>query len=127
MKCKKLKGLDGSLDTAWSLLVKLRAGNKCEYCMKTRTIQSHHVYTRSKRSTRWDVRNGCCLCAFHHTLSSSFSAHKSPYEFFQWIIGVRGQNWFDSLRLRSNTISKLHDFEKKILLKELQDEIKTYE
>jgi hypothetical protein len=27
---KKLKGVDGKLDTAWSKLVKLRAGMKCE-------------------------------------------------------------------------------------------------
>ena len=38
MKIKRKKGIDGKLDTAWSKLVKLRAGNRCEYC-KTTTKQ----------------------------------------------------------------------------------------
>ena len=46
---KKLKGIDGKLDNAWSELVKLRSGMKCEYCGKTTHWNSHHIYSRSKR------------------------------------------------------------------------------
>lgn len=125
MKIKQKKGIDKSLDTAWSLLVKLKAGMKCEIpnCHKT-TLNSHHIYSRSKKSTRWHVPNGICLCVGHHTFSSKFSAHKTPTEFTEWLIKYRGNDFMDRLRLRANATSKLHIFEKDLLLQELLKEIK---
>jgi len=122
---KKLKGIDGKLDTAWSLLVKLRAGMKCEIqgCGK-KVLNSHHIYSRSKRSTRWHPENGICLCVGHHTFSSSFSAHKTPLEFIRWLDEYKGGRYMDNLMIRANTVSKLHKFEKELLLKELNEEIK---
>lgn len=122
---KKLKGIDGKLDDAWALLVKLKAGMQCEYCGKEAYIngngrkvgmQAHHIYSRSKRSTRWLTINGCSLCPSHHVLSSGFSAHKTPTEFTMWIMNKRGEEWFDELTLKANTIEKLHKFEKEELL-----------
>ena len=124
---KKLKGIDGKLDDAWSLLVKLRAGNKCEYCGKTTHLNSHHIYSRSKRSTRWYVPNGISLCVGHHVFSSGFSAHKTPLSFIDWLKEYRGEDFLFNLRLRANGISKLCKFEKEMILTELQTEIKTYE
>jgi len=125
---KKLKGIDGKLDTAWSLLVKLRAGMKCEIqgCNKP-VLNSHHIYSRSKKSTRWHPQNGICLCVGHHTFSSSFSAHKTPLEFIRWLDEYKGMDYMDRLMIRANTVSKLHKFEKEILLKELTKEIESYE
>jgi hypothetical protein len=120
---KKLKGVDGRLDTAWSELVKLRAGMICEYCGNMSYLNSHHVFTRKNRATRWDVKNGMALCPTHHTLGTKFSAHGTPTIFTEWIINERGENWHTLLRIRANSISKLHPFEKEILLKELNKEI----
>lgn len=120
---KQSKGIDKKLDDAWSLLVKLRAGMKCEYCGKTSYLNSHHIYSRSKKSTRWDVQNGVCLCVGHHKFSSRFSAHKTPLEFIDWLINKKGDDFVTRLRIKSNTASKLHKFEKEILLKELNKEI----
>jgi hypothetical protein len=127
MKIKNSKGIDKRLDDAWSLLVKLKAGNKCEVCGKRNNLNSHHVYSRSKKSTRWYVPNGICLCVGCHVFSSKFSFHKTPIEATEWLINYRGQNYIDNLRLRAYSISKLHVFEKELLLKELQKEIKQYE
>ena len=124
---KKLKGIDGKLDDAWSLLVKLRAGMKCEVCRKTSPLNSHHIYSRSKRSVRWDPKNGVCLCVGHHTFRSDFSAHLTPTEFTIWLYEEKGKGFMNNLRIKANTISKLHKFEKEILLKELKDEIKSFE
>lgn len=121
---KKLKGVDGKLDDAWSLLVKLKAGMKCEYCGKTSYLNSHHIFSRSKRSTRWLTDNGICLCAGHHVLSSTFSAHKTPLEFVDWLNNRKGTSYIDRLRIKANTTSKLHKFEKEILLEVLLKEIK---
>lgn len=125
MKVKK--GIDGKLDKAWSKLVKLRAGMKCEIptCGKP-VLNSHHIYSRSKKSTRWHPQNGVCLCVGHHTFSSSFSAHKTPLEFIRWLDNYKGKDYMDRLMIRANTISKLHKFEKELLLKELNKEINDY-
>lgn len=115
--------IDKKLDDAWSLLVKLKAGNRCEYCGKQSPLNSHHVYSRSKKSTRWAVSNGVCLCVGHHTFSSSFSAHKTPTEFTEWIKQKRGACWFDSLRLSAHKTMKWTNWEKKIVLKDLMEQI----
>jgi len=114
-----MKGIEKKLDDAWSLAVKKAAGMKCEYCGRIDTLNSHHVYSRSKLSTRWDIMNGVCLCVSHHTFSSTFSAHKTPLEFTEWIIDKRGEEWFIELRHKANSTVKLHKFEKEELLKTL--------
>lgn len=119
-----MKGIDKKLDDAWSLLVKIVAGYKCEYCGKTSPLNSHHVYSRSKLSTRWFIDNGVCLCVGHHTFSSTFSAHKTPTEFTEWIIDKKGREWYDNLRLMANKTMKLHLHEKQEILEFLQSEIK---
>jgi len=124
---KKKSGVDGKLDDAWSKLVKLRAGMKCEYCGKTSYLNSHHIYSRSKKSVRWDAMNGICLCVGHHTFSSKFSAHKTPLEFTDWLINKKGQSFVDTLRIKANQTSKLHSFEKEILLGELNRQIQILE
>lgn len=120
-----MKPLDKALDNLWSELVKLKANNKCEVCGKTRNLNSHHVYSRAKRSVRWSVENGYTLCVGCH-IGLKFSAHKTPNDFAEWSKRDRGQSWFDLLAAKAHQISKLHPFEKELLKKELQKEIKYY-
>jgi hypothetical protein len=117
------KGIDKKLDDAWSLLVKLRAGMKCEYCGKETHLNSHHIYSRSKKSTRWDTENGICLCVAHHVFSSGFSAHKTPLEFIDWLKTYKNVEQIDNLKLKANSTVKFMKFEKDQLLEELQKEI----
>ena len=124
---KKRKGIDGKLDIAWSRLVKYEYDGKCAYCGKTTHLNSHHIYSRSKKSTRWDLLNGICLCVGHHTFSSTFSAHKTPLEFIEWLTKYKGQDYIDKLRLRANHTVKWMKHEKEELLEELQNKIKEYE
>ena len=123
---KKLKGIDGKLDTAWSLLVKLKAGMKCEIkgCTHKPTLNSHHVFSRKNRSTRWDVNNGICLCVGHHTMSSKKSAHGNPIWFTYWLEEYKGSDFIDELSIKAHTITKWSKFDKEDLLKELNEEIK---
>lgn len=118
-----MKAVDLDLDNAWSELVKLRAGKKCEVCGKPDSLNSHHIYSRSKRSVRWDVMNGICLCVGHH-IGNKFSAHKTPNDFTYWLEKKRGQHFMDLLSAKAHRQSKLMDFEKELLLKELKAEIK---
>jgi len=123
---KRLKGIDGKLDEAWSKLVKLEANNKCEVCGKTTTLNSHHIFSRSNRSVRWDETNGVCLCVAHHTFGA-WSAHKSPLEFIYWLEDVYGKEYIQELRYKANKSKKWSKFEKEELLGELLDKIKKYE
>lgn len=124
MITKQATGIDKQLDDAWSLLVKIKADNMCEYCYKQTPLNSHHVYSRSKKSTRWSLSNGVCLCVGHHTFSSTFSAHKTPTEFTEWVLKKRGEKWFNSLRLDAHKTVKWSAFEKSILLEDLKNQIK---
>ena len=122
------KKLDDSLDKLWSLLVKHRANWRCEYCgSREKMLNSHHIYSRSNRSTRWDLENGVCLCVGHHTFSTKFSAHKTPTEFTEWLYKEKGEAWMSDLRVKAHAIAKLKPFEKQELLDELTELLKQYE
>jgi hypothetical protein len=109
------KGIDKRLDDAWSEAVKVLAGHKCEYCGKETHLNSHHVYSRSNRSTRWDVVNGYCLCVSHHVFGN-FSAHKSPTEFTLWMIEDRGRDWLDKLQFQAHQMVKYSKDDKEEIL-----------
>jgi len=81
--------------------------NKCAYCGKTVYLNSHHIFSRSNYSTRYDIDNGVTLCASHHILSSSFSAHKTPVEFIEWLKEKRGLEWYQELRRKAKLTCKL--------------------
>ena len=98
----KKKSLLKICDDLWSKLVKIRAWFRCEYCWKTTGLNSHHIRSRTNYSTRYNLDNGICLCQAHHTLSSQFSAHKTPIEFIEWIKEYRWEEWYDNLKLESN-------------------------
>ena len=126
---KKLKGVDGKLDTAWSLLVKLEAGMICEIenCQHKPTLNSHHIFTRNNKSTRWDTANGVCLCIGHHTFSSKFSAHQTPTEFTYWLHEKYGDLFMEELSQKAHGTKKWTEYEKQELLLELNEKIKYYQ
>ena len=92
-------------DNLWSELVKIKAGFGCEYCGNRQYLNSHHIFSRSNRSTRWDDKNGIALCPSHHTLGN-FSAHKAPLEFAEWLKEKRGEVWYNDLRRKAASVYK---------------------
>ena len=125
---KKLKGIEGKLDTAWSELVKLEAGYKCEIedCQHKPTLNSHHIFTRSNKATRWDTANGVCLCVGHHTFSSKFSAHQTPTEFTYWLHKKYGDVFMNELSQKAHSTAKFTKQDKEELLEELNNKIILY-
>jgi len=123
---KQKKGVDGKLDKAWSKLVKLRAGMKCEIqgCKHKPTLNSHHIFSRKNAATRWDVNNGICLCVGHHTMSSKFSAHGNSIAFTYWLEEYKGSDFIDELSDKAHSVKKWFKFEKEELLEELNKQIK---
>ena len=102
---KSTKGSARVLDKLWAELVRQRAMSKCEYCGKTSPLNSHHLFSRSNKSVRWDLENGMCLCVGHHAFGV-FSAHKAPIEFSEWVKEKRGLEWFEKLRAPAMQIKK---------------------
>ncbi len=123
------KRLEKECMDLWQKCVKARAGYKCEYwgCNKTEYLNAHHIFSRSRNSTKYDIQNGMCLCSGHHSLQID-SAHKDP-EFLKKVLGeidgfkpLRSQTWYQMLRLRAYTPAKLDlKMEKLYLEKELEN------
>lgn len=85
MKIKK-KTVKNRLDKLWSKMI--RDCDKCAICGVTsfeKQLHPHHIIGRMRLRTRWDIKNGICLCASHHTLGK-LSAHADPLWFNNWLI-----------------------------------------
>lgn len=131
-----MKGIQKKLDDIWREIVKLQwhkrigkdvcavpgCGNKGTNC--------HHIFTRIKRSTRWEPLNGIVLCAGHHTMNIP-SAHKlppnNPNWFKDYVLHVYlRQTELDWLEAQSKILTywKEPDLEKKLKeLRELRDKL----
>jgi 5-methylcytosine-specific restriction endonuclease McrA len=108
-------------DIKFSLLVRLRAKGRCEYCLKIkdiRDLQCSHFHGRRKASVRHDLDNASALCfACHLHLTENPLTHT---EFFKKRLGDK----FDLLTLRANTPGKP---DMKLLNLFLEQEIKKYD
>lgn len=126
IKHRTLKSVNKRLDEAWSLLVKIKANFKCEYCGSEQALNSHHIYSRAKVSTRWHIPNGICLCVNHHTFSNKFSAHRTPLEFTEWLEMTKGIDFIESLKFEAKKRVNLDIYDRIELLEKLKAEIKIY-
>ena len=106
-KRNKKKTLENKLDKLWAEAVKIKANYRCECCGKSNVLlNSHHIFTRSRKATRFELDNGCCLCVGCHTFSSKLSAHKTPVEFTHWLEKTKGKKWLKTLQDMSNEVYK---------------------
>lgn len=108
-------------DKLWSDIVKIEWWNKCAYCWKTEYLNSHHLFTRSRRATRWDIMNWICLCSGCHTLSSEFSAHQTSLEFFLWLEEKFWREWIEIRKNKSLQIYKTSSEDLQNIIKDLQN------
>ena len=116
---KKLK--EGACDRLWSNIVRINAGFACEHCGKQGKVDAHHIITRSDKNLRWDLENGICLCSGCHTLSSKFSAHKTPNEFRIWLEKNFPER-YANLKFKSNVRQQKQDIN--VIYLYLQQEMK---
>lgn len=95
----------GGLDKVWSVIVKHKAGGKCEICGKTENLNSHHIIGRRNHATRWYIPNGVCLCVKHHLFGIE-SAHQNMIWFMNKMRKLRGDELLNNLLERGKTICK---------------------
>ena len=111
---KYRKKLENKLDKIWSEKVCLIG--RCECCGKTGLLHAHHLFSRSRKSTRWDINNGCCLCPGCHVFSSILSAHKAPLEFSRWLMTYKHPDFLSRVEQKSLETKKwtIEDLEKEL-------------
>jgi len=112
----------------WSKAVKIKYSYKCAYCKrsdKEARLNSHHIFSRRHKATKYDLDNGICLCVDHHKFKP-FSAHESP-EFILWMIDFIGKEKYEDLKRRANSIKKYTEMEKREILNNLKGFIKENE
>ena len=114
------------LDDIWRTVIRLRDKGIDQYklAMKKETckgVDAHHIFTRTRKTTRWDVKNGILLSAMHNYSD----AHKNPEKFRDFLRG----SWFtveeyDSLYARSQMIA--HKIDRSLIELDLLNELKKY-
>jgi predicted restriction endonuclease len=51
-------------DIIWSK--KIKEKGYCAFCGISYNLEAHHIISRKNNSTRHLLKNGICLCKFHH-------------------------------------------------------------
>ena len=77
----------------------------CQRCGAL-TTDCAHIFTRSRRSTRWDTENALGLCRACHAW-----AHAHPYFFRDFVTALIGIDRLEALYRRSLVISKDRDLD----------------
>lgn len=112
--------LNKQLDILWSKAV--RSKGYCEYCGKKPpevVLHAHHIYSRKKYSTRYDLENSVCLCTGCHL----YKAHKDIQEFSDWVCKRLGKERLDKLRTKAHKIVKYTKEDKLYMITELEQKI----
>lgn len=73
----------------------------CEKCGNFGT-DTHHVIGRGNYNLRWDIRNGCLLCASCHEFDKN-SAKNNPLDFAKWFETTRPDD-YDYLMSKKNEL-----------------------
>ena len=95
------------LDRLFSKVIRTRDGWTCQRCHKsypppTNALHCAHIFTRSKKSTRFDEANAVAWCYGCHSYMD-----RNPLEKHAWYTARFGMARLDQLRLRANLPAKL--------------------
>ena len=94
------------MDKLWSEII--RQKGYCEVCGKPNANNPHHVIGRVNHVLRWDVRNGCLLCAGCHTMNTK-SAHQDMIWFVDWFKKARPEDYEYLLKKKNGLWDKDYD------------------
>ncbi len=89
------------LDTIVSKIVRLRAKNQCQRCLKYKDfteLQTAHCWGRRKKSVRYDLDNVLGLCAYCHGYIDSEDPDAKKELFVKYL----GKKGYKQLNQRAN-------------------------
>ena len=84
------RALKKQLDAEW-LALQRRLWPRCAVS-GTSPVEIHHLITRRRLSTRWDIACGIGLSAEHHR-GSELSPHGTPKAFEEWLRLEYPEQW----------------------------------
>lgn len=103
----KMKISEKTLTRLWGQIIMKRDGYKCRVCSRIDSKNPHHIFTRSRKSTKFLLENGINLCYSHHAGSAQMSAHKTPRDFERWLLRqVFTDKQYNDLELTSRLTQK---------------------
>lgn len=110
-------------DKLFSRLVKLLAGNRCEYCGGTnKRLECSHFHSRRNKSVRFDTDNASCLCFTCHTYLGG-----NPYQHVEFFKKRLGSEKFEELNIRAEILVKRTKQDKEELTEQLKGKIRRLE
>ena len=110
--------LRDKLDKLLGIIVRQRAGYKCERCGKHTPLNTAHIFSRRNLSTRWDKDNILCLDVGCH-----FWGHQNPILFVEFVKEKLGDEKYEALKVKANEVKKWTIEELEILVEEFKREI----
>jgi hypothetical protein len=114
-----------NLDILFSKLIRLRATNTCQRCLKYipfERLQAAHCWGRRKKSVRWDINNALALCFYCHKIIDGEDPDAKKELFIKYL----GEEGYKKLGQRANW-PNLKKPDRKIIEYYLKEELKKYE
>ena len=111
------KSLTRELDKVCSLIVRQRPCDKCGEVQYDK-LQCAHIFSRTYRSTRFDLLNLLCLCQRCH-----FWGHKNPLLFSEFVFNYLGAFKYHELKDRHQMICRRGIDEMLALLNNLKKQL----
>ena len=74
-------------DKLWSTAILADWDRRCAVCGVRGLLNSHHLIPRSHQATRYDLRNGICLCRPCHIFNEDVSPHLNAAGWLLWLAG----------------------------------------
>lgn len=139
-KAPKKKKLDSvpkinrRLFKLWSEVVRGKAGDKCEWCGKSKgednghgivnKIDAHHLLSRKIKDCplKFDIRNGIAACPFHHKWGIP-SFHRDPVTTITWLQKNRPEDCDFILKNSLFTV----DLDNRMVLEEIENRLNAKE
>ena len=102
--------LIAQIDAIMSKRIRGRDGNRCRRCGRERVF-AHHIFTKTRLSTRFVPENLISLCFHCHRW-----AHSAGEEFREWILSWMNKGEYDQLYLWSQTRGGFKEIDLKLML-----------
>lgn len=115
------KKLDEACLKLWSLCVRMK-GKTCRNCNSDYMLQAHHIVQRTYKLSRYNTKNGLCLCSRCH-----FPEHVNPEKFRRMVISIIGEDKYNALHDRYMIQYKWTVAELRVIKEELKAELRQLE
>ena len=104
-KMPSIKTLKRNCKDLWSQIVRARDQHTCQVCGSHESLQGHHCIVTSHLggSTRYDTRNGVCLCYKCHIIMihRGFASHDWIGRYWMKINSLVSEEIQDEIKLQS--------------------------